>query len=130
MTRKNIGARNAPKPTYNRQNAFDDVFLSDFEGNEGIRMAIRDAKQALEWIQERSTPSDNVPSEAANRLLDGLESIEGGNDPSGGQYALRAAFDVLSTQMHPTARDIVGAPAKQVIYTITGKRAHTYRIDQ
>lgn len=82
-------------------------------------MAEHSLEGAREWFDGHAVPSDNVPTDT----LDALENAVSARDAT---QTAKLAFDIYTTEMHPTADDIVGGAARQCIYSVTGKRAHTF----
>jgi hypothetical protein len=121
MTRKNLGARNAVKRSYSLEDMRIDADPKRFDTT--LQGSVkRQTKQALDWAESRGANGDNIPT---NALEDLHTAAQYGNTTD----ALEAAHTVLQTQMHPTAWDICGAPAKQLVYNLCGRRANKYRTD-
>jgi hypothetical protein len=119
MTELNIGARDAKHYDYDSETAAthaDSVVVSQ----ESTHRQICEAK---EWLEQRGNAGDNVDTDALERLHTAVL----GND---GEAAVRHAFELLSGRMHPTARDIVGSPARYVVYSQCGERVYRYEVDR
>lgn len=115
----NIGARNAKSYKFDK-----DALQSDASGDVPdmvVKDVTRQINDALQWYEDRGSIGDNAPKSE----LESLRAIIN-TDAHVGEDAVLTAANILSGQMHPTARDICGAPAKQLIYNVCGKRAHTY----
>lgn len=78
---------------------------------------------ALDWVTSRGNIGDGVDK----RRLSAFDSYVCQKRT---EKALRAGIRVLSGKMHPTARDIVGESIKQLVYSATGQRLHTFREDK
>jgi hypothetical protein len=117
--RKNIGARDAESTEYDRE-AADDArkAVVDQQARDLARRSVEDAQ---EWIDNRGNAGDNIPTSTVRSLH---EALRAENDSE----ALRLALDVSGRPMHPTANDIVGGAARQVVYSLTGRRAHRFEV--
>jgi len=121
MTKLNIGARNAKTYRFDVEQAVGDakpVFDRYTETHVPHEIA-----SAMEWCDDRGNVGDGVDYRALGRLQ---AAVADGR----GHMAVRHALELLSGRMHPTARDIVGSPARTVVYQQTGLRAHTYETEQ
>lgn len=116
----NFGAREANDPEYAYRDMKDD--MSDDIDQSVWDSVVRQTREARQWADERGNAGDNIPHVS----LEGLEKAAENQDP---ETAIKAAHAIVSTQMHPTARDICAAPAKHLIYNGCGQRAVEYKKD-
>lgn len=113
----NIGARNAAEKTYRIEQATDDATATIDDSVQD--MVLRQCDDALQWHADRGNSGDN-----AN--VGTLRELKGAVERGDGIDAVRHALTLLSGKMHPTARDIIGEPAKNIVYNQCPKRAYKY----
>ena len=118
----NIGARGDNPAEYDASKMKQNVDPKALDSPHKQNTILRQLSDAFNWIEQRGNSGDNIPE---NELNEFHRAILDKNLTR----AMTHACNILETKMHPTARDIVTKPVKQSIYTITGSRAYTYRIE-
>jgi hypothetical protein len=87
-------------------------------------MILRQTEESGDWINERSNNSDFETSK--EDMNNQLATLRNGVRLENSIQVIEACINILETQKHPTASDIVDSPCKQAIYNICGKRAYNY----
>ncbi|WP_153953010.1 hypothetical protein [Halosegnis longus] len=118
----NIGARQSTARTYDTEQIRADYYPDTVDMESVKQSILHEAKSAYEWHEDRGTAGDNVDREQLGKLIRCVRAERW-------DEALTVAVDIMSGQLHPTARDIVTTAPKLLIYNACGKRAHTYRTD-
>jgi hypothetical protein len=114
----NFGAKNDKDRQYNTMQMIKDSNPEKVEKSTW-NMLKRQFDEAYEWYENRGNAGDNVP-------IDELEALGHAIDYMKVSDVIEHSSNILSTKMHPTARDIVGNVATQAIYNVCGKRAYKY----
>jgi DNA-binding MltR family transcriptional regulator len=117
----NLGARSNDPKSYDKNQMLDDVILKKLDNSSIQNMILNDLSNAFNWIDQRGNTGDNIPNEALDNFHHAILNKKE-------HLAVKYAVEVLETQKHPTASDIVDSPCKQAIYNICGKRAYNYEI--
>lgn len=117
----NLGARNSESKMYNFEQMSKDL-TNNLDNTNIQNMILNDCSSAFNWIEQRGNSGDNIPIEAFEQFHKAILEKDA-------KKALQFGVDVLETQKHPTARDIVDSPVKQFVYNCCGYRTYTYEIE-
>ena len=122
----NIGARNNNSKSYDKKQIIRDSNPKKLNEKSIKNMILRQTEESGDWVLNRSNDSDFETNK--EDICDKLAKLRNGVRLGNTIQVIEACIEIMETQKHPTASDIVNSPCKQAIYNICGKRAYNYEI--